>query len=226
MTILTQDDQKRIAAAIDMVDQKSDGEIYCLVAQSASHYPEVRFVWASLAALLLPPLALLFGITPDHLLHLSGSWTAQTLGERDILYALSAYVAAQSLLFAVVALLLSLPALRELATPGFVKAMRVKRMAAQHFTTSGMHLKETQPHVLIFLALAEKRVEIVAAPAIHAIVGNSVWEAARDAIVAGMRSDPTDSLCRAVDVIGAPLIQHFPATAAHPDINAHGVGEI
>ena len=135
-------------------------------------------------------------------------------------------MAIQSILFVAVGLALSPAGLRLGATPGFVKRARVARMAAQHFVSTGMHLKETQPHVLVFVALAEHRVEIIADPAIHAIVGNSVWEKARDAVTAQMRTAPGDALCKAIAIIGAPLIEHFPATAAHPDINAHGVGEI
>jgi putative membrane protein len=226
MRHLSSDDQKRIAQAIDVVDQKSDGEIYVLVSQAASQYREVSIAFAAITALFLPALALALGLTPALIVSWTGGWTAQSAGEHEILYALSAYVVVQAALFALFVYLFSLKSVRDVITPHAIKRARVARMASQHFTTSGMHLKDTQPHVLIFLALAEKRVEIVAAPAIHAIVGNAVWEDARDAIIAGMNSDPTNSLCRAVEIIGAPLIEHFPATAAHPDINAHGVGEI
>jgi putative membrane protein len=215
---------KRVVEAIDTIDQKSDGEIYCLVANDASQYREVPLAWGALAALLVPPVALELGLTPDAILN--GGWTAQD-AQHDLYYVLSFYALAQALLFGAVALIASIDKIRMLLTPRFLKNRRVRKSAAQHFVSTGIHLKETQPHVLIFVAMAERQVEIIADETIHAVTGAGVWEQARDVIVAGMNSaDPAGSLVRAVEIVGAPLVQHFPATASHPDINANGVGRI
>ena len=209
----------RIVEAIDIVDQKSDGEIYCLVAADASHYREIPLLWAAVAALALPALALAFNL--DTLLN--GGWDVSNAPLLD----LSAYVLAQTLLFGIVALVTSLTKIRLALTPRFLKSHRVRKLAAQHFISTGIHLKKTQPHVLIFVSLAERQVEIMADKVIHDVTGAGVWEAARDVIVAGMNGpDPSGALVKAVEIVGEPLIKHFPATAEFPDINANGVGEI
>ena len=210
---------KRIVDAIDIIDQKSDGEIYCLIAADASHYREIPLLWAALAALVLPPLALAFNIGAL----LNGGWDVGTAP----LFDLSAYVLTQAILFGLVVLLVSMRKIRLALTPRFLKTHRVRKLAAQHFVSTGIHLKQTQPHVLIFVALAERQVEIIADKVIHDVTGAGVWEAARDVIVAGMNGpDPAGALVKAVEIVGEPLITHFPATAEFPDINANGVGEI
>jgi putative membrane protein len=212
---------RRVVEAIDVIDQKSDGEIYCLVAEEASRYREVPLAWAAIVALVVPPVAVSLGLSPE--LILSGGWTAQ--GGQDL--ALSLYAIAQAFLFGVAALVISIRPIRLALTPRFLKHHRVKRLAAQHFVSTGIHLKRTQPHVLILVSLAERQVEIMADDVIHAVTGAGVWEEARDAIVSGMNGlDPAGALVKAVEIVGAPLVQHFPTTAEFPDINANGVGVI
>ncbi len=215
---------QRIVEAIDRIDQQSDGEIYCLIAAEASDYREVALAWAALAALLLPVAGVMLGISPD--MFLNGGWSVQG-SSPDLFHLLSLYALAQAIVFAVVALIASMPKLRLMLTPRFLKRSYVRKAARQHFVSTGIHLKKSQPHVLIFVSLGERQVEIMADDVIHAVTGSSVWEKARDVIIAGMTgADPAELLVRAVEIVGEPLIAHFPATPEHPDINADGVGII
>jgi putative membrane protein len=220
---------KRIVAAIDAIDAKSDGEVYCLIARESSNYREVPLAWAAIAALLVPPLALMFGVDPNALVRMAQGWTAgqATLIQHQVVWALSNYAVGQAALFAIVALVISIPAVRRLVTPPFLKAHRVRQVAAQHFTSTGIHLAPDQPHVLLYLSLAERRVEILADEPIHKIEGQKLWDEARAAIIAGMSGpDPAAGIVQAIEIVGAPLIQHFPATAAHPNVTADGIREL
>jgi putative membrane protein len=226
---IREDGHKRIVAAIDAIDEKSDGEVYCLIAPESSNYREVPLAWAAIVALLVPPLALLLGFDPEALLHLSQGWTAgqSSLIRQEMIWGLSNYAVGQAALFALVALVVSIPAVRRLLTPRFLKAHRVQQKARDHFISSGIHLAPDQPHVLLYLSLAERRVEILADEAIHAIEGQKLWDEARGILIAGMAGpDPATGIVRAIELIGAPLIQHFPATMAHPNVTADGIREL
>jgi putative membrane protein len=212
--MLTTEDHVRIDAAIDAVEKKTSGDIYCLVAHEASHYREVPLAWAAIVSLLAPALALTAGLRTDPVIKLFEGWSAAGVS-REFAFALLIWTLAQALLFALSALVISIPPVRRIATPGFLKRHRVLSLARQHFVSSGLHLARGQPHVLIFLALAERRVEILADDAVHKVAGDTVWREATTALTDAMRRpDPTAGIIRAVEIAGQPLIDHFPATRA------------
>ena len=224
--MLTESDHKEIAAAIDAVEAKTSGDIYCIVAHEASNYREVPLAWGALLALLAPPLALIAGASPALLHALVGGWTSgqDVARAHNVMLTISLYALVQAALFAVTALVTSISVVRRFVTPGFLKRHRSLRLAQQHFVSTGLHLGRAQPHVLIFLTLMEKRVEILAEEAVHKIAGEDVWKKASDAVVEAMRgSDPTAGIVRAIKIAGAPLIEHFPATRR---VDVEGVGEI
>ncbi|HEY1706696.1 MAG TPA: hypothetical protein VGG10_00415 [Rhizomicrobium sp.] len=225
--MLSENGHRRVAAAIKAVDEASDGEVYCLIAPESSAYREVPVAWAAIVALVLPAIALMLGINPNTLLEMTQSWTADqvTLIRHEMLWGLGIYAVAQAFLFAVVALIVSVPAARRAMTPSFLKRHRVQRMAMQHYVSTGIHLSKKQPHILIYLSLAERRVEIIASEAIHKIEGQKLWDEARTAVIGGMGSDdPAAGIVRAIQIVGAPLAKHFPPTL--PNVTADGVGEI
>jgi putative membrane protein len=225
--MLSEDGHRRIAAAIKTIDETSDGEVYCLIAAESSVYREVPLAWAAIVALVVPAIALMFGIGPDTLLALTQNWTAEqvTLIRQEAIWALAYYAMAQAFLFAITALVVSIPSVRRLMTPAFLKTHRVQRMAMQHFVSTGIHLPKEQPHILIYLSLAERRVEIVAGEAIHKIEGQALWDEARAAVIGGMGGgDPAAGIVKAIQIVGAPLAKHFPPTL--PNVTADGVGEL
>jgi putative membrane protein len=221
--MLTKDDHKRIAAAIDKIESQTSGDIYCLVAHEASNYREVPLAWASIVVILVPALFLATGrsVVP-YLADLEG-WSA--VPAQDVSHWLLLWILVQAALFAVAALLVSISPIRRVLTPHFLKRHRVRTLARQHFISTGLHLEPHQPHVLIFLALAERVVEIVADPAVHKLTGEKVWHEARDAVVSGMQApDPAAGLVHAIEIAGAPLIAHFPAT--RPLQHREGLAEV
>jgi putative membrane protein len=220
--VLTQADHARIAATIEAIEAKTSGEIYCIVAHEASNYREVPIAWAAIVALLVPPLALAAGVHATALLNAVEGWRAAQASDSDrlLVVALLALTLAQALLFALTAFVASIEPLRRLVTPPFLKRHRVRSMAQQHFVSTGLHLGRGQPHVLIFVALAERRVEILADAAIHEAASAEVWQNASAAVTQGMRApDPTAGIVQAIEITGRSLVEHFPATrpAQHRD---------
>jgi putative membrane protein len=212
--MLTETDRKRIADAITSAESKTSGEVFCVLAHSVSRYREVPLIWATLAAFLLPPLAVLAGLHRLALADIFSSWTDESARavEGLILRALTTYSLAQAGLFLAVVLIVSLPKVRQVMTPRFLKRHRVRQMARHHFVAAGAKLDHAQPHILIYASLSDRQVELVAHAAIHKAVGDGPWNAAVAAVTAGMAAKkPADGFIRAIAICGEALTAHFPS---------------
>src|SRR5690606_35111113 len=155
----------------------------------------IPLLWATLAGLVVP-LPLIFGTT---------------LPTADI------YLI-QLVLFAVLAGLLSIPAVRPLVVPKRVRHGRAHRNAVDQFLAHNLHTTEARTGVLIFVSLAEHFAEIVADTGIAAKVPQAVWKETVDRltgdIAAGRRHE---GLIGAVERTGALLAEHFPPRAVPLD---------
>ena len=212
--MLTETDRKRIADAITQAESKTSGEIFCVLAHQVSRYREVPLAWATIAAFLLPPLAVLGGLHRLAMADIFTSWTDESVSavEDLILRALSTYSLLQAGLFLIVALIVSLPWVRQVMTPRFFKRHRVRQMARHHFVAAGAKLSHAQPHILIYASLWDRQVELVAHAAIHKAVGDGPWNAAVAAVTEGMKTKkPADGFIRAIEICGEALAAHFPS---------------
>jgi putative membrane protein len=109
------------------------------------------------------------------------------------------------------ALVVSIPAVRRVLTPGSLKAARVKRAALEQFLGHGLHVTRDRTGVLIFAALAEHRVEVIADEGIYAAAPNTVWDEVVADLVSGLkRGQIADGFVAAVGRTGAILADHVP----------------
>jgi putative membrane protein len=213
--MLSTDDHKRIADAITEAENKSAGEIFCVLAHEVSRYREVPLLWASVTAFIVPPLAVMAGLHNLALGNVFSSWSDENLRATQslILRALSGYALLQAGLFLIVALLVSLPPIKRVLTPRFLKRHRVRQLARHHFSAAGARLTHAEPHILIYASLADRQVELVAHDAIHRAVGDGPWNAAVAAVGDGMKAGkPAEGFIRAIEICGAALAEHFPST--------------
>ena len=211
--MLTKSDHQRVAAAITEAETKTSGEIFCVLAHEVSRYREVPLAWAAIMALAVPPLLVLSGLHRLAMADIFSSWTDDSVRgvESLILRALSTYTLLQAGIFVCVALIVSLPRIRRLLTPRFLKRHRVRQVARHHFAASGARLSHAEPHILIYASLHDRQVELVAHPAIHKAVGEGPWNAAVAAVIGGMQvRKPADGFVRAVEICGSALAMHFP----------------
>jgi putative membrane protein len=189
--MITAADTDRVAAAIRVAEEKTAGEIYCVITHASSSYRLVPIAWAALVALLVPLL----------LIYLT-QWPAGTI-----------YLA-QLVAFIVTAALLSLPALRYRIVPRQAMRERAHAEAMRQFLGHGLHLTEDRTGVLIFASIAEHYAEIVADTGINVKVGKEVWEAAIAAMIAAIKDErPGDGFVAAIEHCGAVLAEHFPPGA-------------
>jgi putative membrane protein len=218
--MLSKTDQKRIADAVEAAEEGTSGEITCVLAQEVSNYREVPLGWAALAALGIPPLLVLSGLQRLALADIFTSWTDESVRmvEALIVRALSAYSLLQAAIFLVVALVVALPRVRRVMTPGALKRHRVRTVAQHHFAATGYKLEKGVPHILIFASLKDRRVELVAHQAIHDTVGQGLWDEAVAAVTDGMKTGHSaDGFVRAIALCGDAMAKHFPATG--PKVN-------
>ncbi len=213
MHTLSQTDQERIAKAVAEAEKTTAGEIYCVLAPEVGDDRAVPLIWAASAALLLPALALLAGFRPEMLSRLFGGWSVGHEAAHDvaILSALLTYVGLQAAVFAVTAVLVSIPAVRRGLIPGPVKTARVRHAAMDYFLAKDLHLTRERTGVLIFAALAEHRVEVIADAGIHAAAPTAVWNEVVADLVAGLkRGAVADGFVAAIARTGAILAAHVP----------------
>ena len=198
--MLSRADQDRIAAAITDAETHTRGEIFCVLARDVSRYREVPLAWATIAALVIPPLMVMAGLHRLAMADIFSSWSDESLHavEGLILRALSTYALLQVGLFIVVALIVSLPKVRRALTPRVLLRHRVRQAARRHFVAAGARLSHAEPHILIYASLGDRQVELVAHKAIHDAVGDGPWNAAVAAVAEGMKTrKPADGFIRA-----------------------------
>jgi putative membrane protein len=192
--LVSESDRKRIAAAIRAAEERTHGEIFCVLAGASSHYRLVPLAWAILIALAVPlPLIYLT------------RWPA------GVIYLV------QLAVFLASAFALSLPAIRFRTVPRRAKRDRAHTEAMRQFLAQGLHLTQERTGVLIFASLAERHAEIVADVGINAKVDAEAWTKAVATLTAALKDGrPADGFVAAVAQCGAVLAEHFPCQPGEP----------
>jgi putative membrane protein len=217
--LLRPDDAQAIQAALAAADARTSGEIYCVVAEESSHYPEVALAWAALVAILAPAILLMAGIrvtVPD----LFGDWSAAEVSAAAEAAARSALLGAivlQGLLFVVVGLVLAWPPARRAVTPGLIKRDHVRRRAAEQFLAKNLHAHHARTGVMIYVSLAERMAEIIAEDKVAAAVDPHAWDPAMHALVEGLKhGHAAQGFAAAIEACAGVMAQRFPAGPDDP----------
>jgi putative membrane protein len=202
--MISEIDKQRIAEAVRAAEEKTAGEIFCVIARACGDYQLVPIAWAAVAALAVP-LALIYLTT----------WPAGTI------YLL------QLAIFIAVAVVLSLPQIRFRIVPKSRMWGRAHAEAMHQFLAHGIHLTEQRTGVLIFASIAERYAEIVADSGINSKVSPEVWAGAIAAMISAIKDGrPGDGFVAAVGLCGTELARHFPPGMLNPDELPNKVVEI
>ncbi|HVY03852.1 MAG TPA: TPM domain-containing protein [Caulobacterales bacterium] len=214
----SQTDLDAIEKAVTAAESKTTGEIAVVLASAVSDYREIPLAYAAGAALIAPPIALWLGADAAALM--GGAWSVAHAAalDRNVALAISLYAAAQALTFTLVYLLVSLRAIRRALTPGFLKRERAHKAAMAQFLATGLDGSAERTGVVIFAALDDHVVEVVADRAIHEKVGASAWEDAVRAMQEGLKRGALgEGIARGVELCGAALAAHFPGGGDNPN---------
>ncbi len=187
-------EHKRIAEAIRNAEEKTSGEIYCVVAHSSDSYMFPAGFIVTLAILLISFV----------LANVLEAWWYQVH--------VSVFVAAQVLAVACALLVLSLfPLARIYFVPKRVRYRRAHENALKQFLARNVHITAERTGVLIFVSLAEHYAEVVADSGINAKVGQKDWDdVIRDLTAAAGRNALADGFVAAIAAVGKHLADHFP----------------
>jgi putative membrane protein len=195
--VMTLSDQERarISDAIRRTEDRTSGEIVCVLARSSSEATALPIFIAAVLALALP--WLLVAVT--------------ALAVREILIM-------QAVTFVALAMLLCVPTVRVALMPRAARRAAAYRAATDQFVARGIARKKDRAGILIFVSLAERYARIIADDGIAARVAQPQWQGAVDALTAHMREGRiADGFVAAIDRCGDVLATHFPLTQAGRD---------
>jgi putative membrane protein len=124
----------------------------------------------------------------------------------------------QLVTFVVAALLLCQKRVRVALMPRAARRAVANQVAMQQFRAYGVARTKGRTGILIFVSLAERYARIIADEGIAALVPQSEWQHAVDALTAHMREGRlADGFVAAIDLCGAVLAIHFPSNDANPN---------
>lgn len=185
---ITQADHDAVAAAIAAAERRTSGEITVVIAQAASGYSAYGLVWATLGALSVPWLLLVFTELSAHRIY-----------------------AAQLAVFLALFVVFSWPQARLFVVPKRILRASAHRAAMEQFVLRGVTRTRERTGVLVYLSLAEHYARIIADDGIAAQVKREEWQAAVDLLVAAARAGrPVEGCVAAVGACGEILAARFP----------------
>ena len=216
-------DHARINAAIARAETTTSGEITCVIKAKRFDYPETPLTWAAAVSLILPLVLAGFGLIPHEwmtpLLARFGGWYAIGVsGSFTVTEAIIAYALLQLVLFAVVYGLIAFTGLRMMLTPKAIRHRRAHEKAQEQFYARGLHLTQSHTGVMIFCALEERFVEVIADEGIYGKVDPHFWDTTVAALLTHIKSgDLTAGFEAAIEVCGQALAGHFPPEGDNPN---------
>jgi putative membrane protein len=196
MAFLTDQDRQLITAAIVAAERRTSGELVTVVAEAADDYRYIPLLWPALAALMLP--AVVLAVWPP-----TGAFRLYLI---------------QAATFFALSLVAHLPQVHLALVPAVIKRRRASRLAREQFFERGLHLTRARTGVLIFVAVAERHVEIIADAGINALVPPGTWDQAVAEFVEQVRRGRiAEGFITAIGQVGERLAEHFPRPADDTD---------
>jgi putative membrane protein len=194
MTLVSDDDRKRIADAITEAERTTSGEIVAMIAPESGTYLHAPFLWAALVALAVPWPFVFWTWWPIQHIYL-----------------------VQLAVFALLTAILMARPLRLALVSRKTKHARAHRRAVEQFLAQNLHSTIGHTGVLIFVSVAERFAEILADTAIHAKVPESIWQTIVTDLTDHIgKGQAGDGFVRAIAAVGEHLARHFPPDTRNP----------
>ena len=196
MHFLSESEKQRLRAAIRVAEAKTHGEIVTVIARASGNYFYYPTLWAAILAILSPVVLLAL------------PWSLGPLGIVEL----------QLLVFVLLAIGLRWAPIKMRLVPREQQQLYCRRRAHEQFLVQGLHHTRERSGVLLYVSLAEHRVELLADAGIHAKVAAGTWERIV-AIFTGQvrRGDVAAGFVAAIDAVGAELARHLPADGTNPN---------
>jgi putative membrane protein len=197
----TQEENKRITAAIKAVESRSDGEVAVMVVDQSAAYQEADVLGGVILGGILA--LIISEILVDYFGH-DSLWYYIPLS--FILFFPFRFLTAQ------------VPAIKNVFMTVKRKEEAVKQRALRAFYEKGLYKTRHHTGVLFFLSLLEHKVWVLADKGIHKKINQETLNRFAQTVSQGIgQGQACPALCRAIEEIGGLLIEHFPATPGHQD---------
>jgi putative membrane protein len=194
MIFFSDSDQTRIAEAITSIERKTSAEIVAVVAADSGSYLHIPFLWAALAALIVPWPLIYFTWWPVQWIYL-----------------------VQLAVFAALVLALFPRSVRIRLVPRGIAHDRAHRRAVEQFLVQNLTTTKGRTGVLIFVSVAERYAEIIPDIGIAEKVEASVWQAIVDKLTGDIgEGRPAEGFVAAIESVGGHLVEHFPPGSHDP----------
>jgi putative membrane protein len=216
-------DHNRINAAIAQAETATSGEITCVIKGKALNYGETPLGWAAASALILPLVLAGLDALPQHLLstllaNILGWYAIGVSGEFQTWEIILTYAILQIVVFSLVYALINFTGLKLALTPKATRRRKAHEKAMEQFYARGLHLTRGRTGVMIFCALQERFVEVIADEGIFSKVDTSTWNNTVNVLLKNIKAgDLTTGFVEAVAACGVALAQHFPPDADNPN---------
>jgi len=189
MAFLTDADRERIADAVTAAETKTTGEFVTVLAREADDYMYIPTLVAAAIVFLISGIVLLAPIE----LYATDFFAGQLAG------------------LIVLTLLFRWPPLKMRLVPRTVRHERARRLAHQMFLDLGLSSTRERTGVMLFVAVGERYVEILADRGVHEHVDNAEWERIVADFAAQVKSGRiTDGFIGAIDACTDIMAKHFP----------------
>jgi putative membrane protein len=110
------------------------------------------------------------------------------------------------------------PKVRMALVPKSIANANAKRRASEQFLAQNLHTTTGRTGVLLFVSVAEQRVEIIADSGIDARVEKGTWQKIVDDLTRDIGAGrTTGGFVHAIQRIGAHLSEHFPPGSIDPN---------
>lgn len=196
MTHLTVQEKNKLREEIKTVEAQTDGEIVTVITEACEEYYFVFSLWAAVIALFTP-------------------WVCSLVNS---FISLQQLMLIQTLVFCSFWLLFYWTPIRYFLVPKYLKHRRARRMAHELFFMEKLHHKEQRNAVMLFVAVKERYVEILADADIDKKVDASVWKSIVDAFVGHVKAKRiAQGYEAAINQCGELLIEHFPLSEKNID---------
>ena len=160
---------------------------------------------------------------PQHMLtklmaNAMGWYAIGVSGEFQTWEIILTYAILQIAVFALVYALVNFTGLKLALTPKATRRKKAHEKAMEQFYARGLHLTRGRTGVMIFCALEEHFVEVIADEGIYSKVDTSTWDNTVNVLLKNIRAgDLTTGFVEAVAACGVALAQHFPPDAENPN---------
>ncbi len=216
-------DHARINAAIAKAEETTSGEITCVIKAKALDYSGTPLGWAAALAMIVPIGMAGAGLLPHEWLapllsKIMGWYSIGVSGRFETWEIVLGYAALQLAVFGLIYLLINFTPLKLWMTPKATRARKAHEKAMEQFYARGLHLTQGHTGVMIFCALEERYVEVIADEGIFTKVDKALWNDTVAVLLKNIKQgDLTAGFVEAVAACGVALTAHFPPDADNPN---------